>query len=810
MSINPSSRKVQGKAVIFQIVETAESRESKSSNFRKETPLKTYRSSSPPVSKTQPPVSKTEVQIRSSTGNEIESSFSPEITANSLQSPHAIHEICSPKAINPERFFSTEASLKSSLISSVISPASKILPKKRPSTYINHQKISSKASVKSPPTFVSMEKLPLLLKTTVIKERYLQPKDVYGLFIDNTNLNSLPRNCFGTLIAYSLEQVKVSKKKIYNLGVLLYLHPYSAIIAPIISSHPSQQYVISNSIVTIDFQQDNCLSNIIYLNRIVETTCGNDGFIESNPTGPDVLFHIDTVPSSSLVKEKYLLSCNQFPKMYSRHPRHQLMCCKQMRRNPFSDSDIIKLRNVRVLDTEDMPSICVTPRDLTKNLRNKPGYAFAYPTVTNVSTPLITFAFLSHENASTLIIQKTVTKERYRAFLDQFAMYKESYHAYYVGDKGISFDECDSTMNSYTVAGHVNHINDMKTNKLHLRTKGRLHGLWKPCDTFEITDVAMLRKLISRTYGNFGVARSKSKCFGVNIYVGKKNADYVRPTPKMSESSIHMSEYYREKFDPTLHPVLYKLVNELTSQAINFQKSVDPVFDRFLLESLYVNQEANISDGESIKKRLVKQRRFAGLSIITCGNLGIIGFANIGHVDNDYITFHANEKLLDVLNKLLLEHETNGKGYIKDILLHLRNKYITKKRFSTYTTCGYKVFMSQKKGDSFKKLRAYFIYNSLLVVVEIPNDKSCYHTFDASYHNHQTSVPFVETDTHIIFNDESTFIFAWGNGKSERRQWMEDRGFVCNGRATNALITDFFNRLSEEDQSNMQAQRWVP
>ena len=99
--------------------------------------------------------------------------------------------------------------------------------------------------------------------------------------------------------------------------------------------------------------------------------------------------------------------------------------------------------------------------------------------------------------------------------------------------------------------------------------------------------------------------------------------------------------------------------------------------------------------------------------------------------------------------------------------------------------------MSQKKGDSFKKLRAYFIYNSLSVVVEIPNDKSCYHTFDASYHNHQTSVPFVETDTHIIFNDESTFIFAWGNGKSERRQWMEDRGFVCNGRATNALITDF-------------------
>ena len=68
----------------------------------------------------------------------------------------------------------------------------------------------------------------------------------------------------------------------------------------------------------------------------------------------------------------------------------------------------------------------------------------------------------------------------------------------------------------------------------------------------------------------------------------------------------------------------------------------------------------------------------------------------------------------------------------------------------------------------------------------------------------------METYTHIYFNDDSTFIFAWGNGNSTRRQWMEERGFVCNGRATNALITDFFYRLSEEDQNHMQSQGWVP
>ena len=97
------------------------------------------------------------------------------------------------------------------------------------------------------------------------------------------------------------------------------------------------------------------------------------------------------------------------------------------------------------------------------------------------------------------------------------------------------------------------------------------------------------------------------------------------------------------------------------------------------MESLYVNEEVDVSNEKSIKKRKVCQRRFAGLSIITCGNLDIIGFANIGHVDNDYITFHANDKLLYVLRKILEEHEMNANGNMMDVLLHLRNKYNTKK-----------------------------------------------------------------------------------------------------------------------------------
>ena len=75
-------------------------------------------------------------------------------------------------------------------------------------------------------------------------------------------------------------------------------------------------------------------------------------------------------------------------------------------------------------------------------------------------------------------------------------------------------------------------------------------------------------------------------------------------------------------------------------------------------------------------------------------------------------------------------------------------------------------------------LRAYFIYNILSVAVEIPSDQSGYHTFD-DYHNHQTSVPFVKTDNHIYFNQDDTYIFAWGNGKSDCVSgWMRKGLFV--------------------------------
>lgn len=80
----------------------------------------------------------------------------------------------------------------------------------------------------------------VILKLTIIKGRYLSPEDVSGWYIENHNLNFLPRNCLGTLIAYSTNEFLTRKKDIYRLGIILYLHPYSAAIAPIVSTNLDQ------------------------------------------------------------------------------------------------------------------------------------------------------------------------------------------------------------------------------------------------------------------------------------------------------------------------------------------------------------------------------------------------------------------------------------------------------------------------------------------------------------------------------------------------------------------------------------------
>ena len=115
---------------------------------------------------------------------------------------------------------------------------------------------------------------------------------------------------------------------------------------------------------------------------------------------------------------------------------------------------------------------------------------------------------------------------------------------------------------------------------------GIMHGMWMPTETVDLFDEKALKYLLKSVYGKYGFQRSVSKCLGLNTYLGKRKASFVRPSPKMSQDAAMKSEYYRQEWNPTFHPIIYKLVNALTAQATRYQHLADPIYDKFLLEVL--------------------------------------------------------------------------------------------------------------------------------------------------------------------------------------------------------------------------------
>ena len=109
---------------------------------------------------------------------------------------------------------------------------------------------------------------------------------------------------------------------------------------------------------------------------------------------------------------------------------------------------------------------------------------------------------------------------------------------------------------------------------------------------------------------------------------------YVQPSPKMSCEATIKSEYYCQEFNCIFHPIIYKMINQLCQQTEYFQKYVDPIYDQFILDSIMINnpscfENINSSDKTKNSKKYMKHRRFAPLSILTCGSNDLRGSANV-------------------------------------------------------------------------------------------------------------------------------------------------------------------------------------
>ena len=125
-----------------------------------------------------------------------------------------------------------------------------------------------------------------------------------------------------------------------------------------------------------------------------------------------------------------------------------------------------------------------------------------------------------------------------------------------------------------------------------------------------------------------------------------------------SKETVNKREYYRNTFNPTLHPIIYHCLRELQVQAENFQIVVDPIYDRFLrdVNCTIGSQEVNNEERDKVNEDSIniilnkRGKRFASLSIITAGNAKVSGFSNITHEDNDFLASRLLSQCDKVIN----------------------------------------------------------------------------------------------------------------------------------------------------------------
>ena len=597
------------------------------------------------------------------------------------------------------------------------------------------------------------------LAVNLLKDRSIRPNEATNQFLENTNLHKLNRQCFGTLIAYSFDDKRSKhESKQWYLGILLLLHPMNTIIAKckfeekVPKNNSNTIYSLETPLVQfVCFKQNDGLC-IKYLNRISNRSIqSSDGFIESSISGPDIPFRFSDLPPNvkselSQLKKKvaidplYSMSQKKTQLLYRKHIWRSKSKMNDATKKWFSKTNHLNLRGARTVNVKKSHAV------------KKKGYAFVY--IESIPNPsCIRIYYLNHSNASDLLQKGSLSVEQYNAYLTLFSLDNKVVDVEYVENNGLILQE--------TIPDNPDNPDKPKFHQFTYQQEALRHCLWIPCDIVEIPHPELFEYTLHKTYREFGFNRVSTPCFGLNAYIGKKNAEYVRPSPKMSTENTGKSEYYRSTFDSTFLPLIYKMLNELSIKCESFQISADPIYDKFLLlcfDQLKTQTGTNNND--------LTKGRFAGLIVLTCGNSKCRGFANITHIDCDFL----NKAFQDTADQLLneLQEVTGEVESLKKIHKHLSRIRSYGKGFFTYSTIGYKVLFKDSSSSQNKFVVAYFLYNSIQKAVKIPVTFSCYQMFAASMGEHQTTVPMTVCDGIVTFNDKDLLIFAFGNGKPRK------------------------------------------
>ena len=218
----------------------------------------------------------------------------------------------------------------------------------------------------------------VILQPHIITRRHLKSETCSSMFIENTNLDSLPLNATGALVAFSKFDSRRRQEKLWSLGVLLFLHPQKTVIIPCttvnIQYHYScvDRYSLSEATIELNSAVQHQQFTLIYLNALNNpTTVGDDGFIQSNVEGPDVLFNFNTIPFKSLADKYHDVKVKNDPLFKVCQPSVNV----DFRTSVFENKKPSKTRTPIYYNNDRTTKLIV----VQKKVKEVPGYAFPYP-----------------------------------------------------------------------------------------------------------------------------------------------------------------------------------------------------------------------------------------------------------------------------------------------------------------------------------------------------------------------------------------------------------------------------------------------
>ena len=655
------------------------------------------------------------------------------------------------------------------------------------------------------------------IKCEILHDRSITSKDLLNdnhpiSFIDNVNLHKLPPHCFGSLIAISQNPFSKSSNETsarlfkWEIAVIIHLDIRKTIICP--CSFPDGDIKIHFQKMK-EYHFFQCPFQIRYLNRITESSnASDDGFIESNINGPDIVLKKDKLPHD--VYNHLKTKTKNIPHLVEiNSPKYRERKLSRVCRNhPPSFMNVPSSSNgtKRKFKTTSQISSRTYHVNAIKNdhLNDEHLDGFLFPIISTQFRG--EFAILSPQHAKQIISKGSLSSIEYSNYISSNTKRKICTQNIDVDVNGIVIEvtNCEESSGLQTESSIDSHLEPFERD-------GLLHAQWTfERDSFKVNDWDIFQELFHVVFGEFKFERSCSSCFGLNSYMGKKTSHYVRPSPRMSKESAFESEYYRQSWDVTFLPIVRKIVSSLVQTSTEYQRNTDRFFDLFQRQCyrslLPTSRHGQFTFGSSVS-------RYSNLSILTFRNSRSSGFCNLPHIDNGDIwdtkvQGSASDHLSDLMD---LSHGIDADNSFHSLLRHLRRLSISSVRYSysNYTTCGYKTRFENEGLD--RRYVACFVYLYLNMSVNIPPRETVYHTFGGAMGLHATSVPILIEKGNVYFNHASFSIFAWGGGQApDVVKYIREKGGTVPRKRTNRnYVTEFYVASNEETRKEMRDLNYI-